>query len=60
MVCTGHFDVQEMNRVLDLSNDAYPAILERHRRYERARAILKSTARVRRPLWRKILDYVLG
>lgn len=53
-------DMKKVNAAWDRSNHAYLVILERRRKIERARAIMRAVARAREPVWRRLVRYVLG
>lgn len=55
----GEIDHAAINRFLDLSNDAYPAIMEKNRRLEETRASKKALARRQRSIWQRIVDVLI-
>jgi hypothetical protein len=53
------FDPRLMNEALDSSDDAYPAILARHRRQEEERARRKDELLKARSILKKIVDVLI-
>jgi len=48
------FSAKAMNDVWDLSNDDYPAMLQKHRQIEAARAAEQEERRRQQQLWRRL------
>ncbi len=49
-------DVAVILESWDMSNDSYPALLEKQRRLEADREMIKNELKTKRGMWRKIRD----